>query len=189
MGNTMRVKWLGNSCIEIFGDKHILIDPNFLVSPEPKVDYILVTHEHADHFDMDCFKATEGSLIAPKPVLDEFKLEGVEASAGMEIDDIKILESHCWNSPQSVSYLVDGLLHTGDSAKLPDADDVRVIFTACFPSNYDDYISEFQRLKPELVIPIHYKEEKKSDVIGLGERVKETGRDFRILKVGELLNI
>ncbi len=189
MGKAMRVKWLGNSCIEIFGDKHILIDPNFLISPEPKVDYILVTHEHADHFDMGCFKATEGSLIAPKPVLEEFKLEGVEATAGMEIDDIKVLKSYCWNSPLSVSYLVDGLLHSGDSAKLLDASDVRVIFTACFPSKYDEYISEFQRLKPGLVIPIHFKEEKKDDAIGLGERVKEAGMNFRILEVGEALDI
>jgi hypothetical protein len=117
----------------------------------------------------------------------EYGLIGVEAKAGEDMDDIKVLESSCWKSPESVSYFIQGLLHSGDSAKFPDANDVQIIFTACFPSNYDDYISEFKRLKPELVIPIHYKEEKKEDAIGLGKRIEEAGMKFRILNVGETL--
>jgi L-ascorbate metabolism protein UlaG (beta-lactamase superfamily) len=189
MGKTMRVRWLGNSCIEIIGDKHIVIDPNFLVPPEPEVDLVLVTHEHADHFDVDCYKQIGGQLIAPRTTLDEYGLEGIEAKAGEEADGINVLESSCWKSPESVSYFVGGILHSGDSAKFPDAGDVRVIFTACFPGNYDDYISEFKRLKPELVVPIHYKEEKKEDAIGLGKRIEEAGMNFRLLEVGETLYI
>jgi L-ascorbate metabolism protein UlaG (beta-lactamase superfamily) len=185
----MRVRWLGNSCIEIIGDKHIVIDPNFLVPPEPEVDLVLVTHEHADHFDAGCYKQLDVPLIAPRTTLLEYRLIGVEAKAGEEMGDIKILESHCWKSLESVSYFTCGLLHSGDSAKFPDARDARVIFTACFPNSYDDYIVEFKRLKPELVIPIHYKEEKKEDAIGLGKKVEEAGTKFRLLEVGEALYI
>ena len=185
----MKVRWLGNSCIEIFGSKHIVIDPNFLVPPEQGVDLVLVTHEHADHFDTDCYKQIGAPLIAPRTTLDEYGLNGIEARVGEEIDGIKVLESSCWKSPESVSYLTDGLLHSGDSAKLPDANDVKVVFTACFPSNYDDYIAEFQRLGPELIVPIHFKEEKKEDAIGLGKRIEEAGMKFRILDVGESLDI
>lgn len=184
---TMRVRWLGNSCIEIIADKHIVIDPNFIVPPEQGVDLVLVTHEHADHFDTDCYKQIEAPLIAPRTTLAEYGLAGVEAKPGGEIDGIKILESSCWKSPESVSYFTYGLLHSGDSAKFPDASDARVIFTACFPGNCDDYISEFQRLKPELVVPIHFDEEKKENAIGLGKRIGEAGMNFRILEAGETL--
>lgn len=185
----MKVRWLGNSCIEIFGSKHLVIDPNFKVLPDPNVDYILVTHEHADHFDLDCYKQIDAGVIAPRATLDEYGLTGTEAKGGEEIDGIKILESFCWKSEESVSYFFEGLLHSGDSVKFPDVSGVSAVFTACFPSNYDDYIREFRRLKPGLVIPIHYDEEKKENAIGLGERVKEAGMEFKVLEVGEMLDI
>lgn len=237
----MKIRWLGNSCIEIFGRKHLVIDPNFKVPPEPGVDYVLVTHEHQDHFDLDCYKQIDARLIAPRTVLDEYGLDrihnegrdsqgnscsilrgskasvlpgspacttdanaseslvpsgtkerlfpGTEARAGEEIDGIKILESFCWKSKESYSYFIDGLLHSGDSARFPDVSGVKVVFTACFPNNFDDYISEFQRLKPGLVVPIHFDEEKKGNAIGLGERVKEAGIEFRLLEIGETLDV
>ena len=40
----MQIKWLGNACIEIKGEKNILIDPNYLKEPEIDPDLILVTH-------------------------------------------------------------------------------------------------------------------------------------------------
>ncbi len=43
----MRVRWLGNSCVEIFGKKHVVIDPNYIVEPKQEIDYLLVTHEHS----------------------------------------------------------------------------------------------------------------------------------------------
>ena len=189
MGRPMKLRWLGNSCVEIFGDKHIVIDPNFLVPPQGPVDLVLVTHEHPDHFDMDCYKQTGSTLVAPRTTLDEYKVLGKEAKAGDEIDGVKILESHCWKSPESVSYFTSGILHCGDSARFPDSSDVKVIFTACFPGNYEDYITGIKRLSPELVIPIHFRPEKKEDAIGLGVKVKEIGIDFRILKAGEELEI
>ena len=45
----MKVRYLGHSCIEIIGNHHILIDPDFTRDPEPDVDYILVSHAHMDH--------------------------------------------------------------------------------------------------------------------------------------------
>lgn len=185
--SAMEIRWLGNSTIEILKDKHLVIDPNFKVAPREEVDLVLVTHEHADHFDMDCYKKLDAPIIAPRATLIEHGLTGVEARPGEEHAGIKILESFCWNSIESVSYFTYGLLHSGDSAKLPKISNARAIFTACFPGNYDDYISEFQRIKPELIVPIHFSKEKKSDAIGLGERVKEAGMNFRLLEVGETL--
>ena len=45
----MKVRFLGHSCIEIIGYRHILIDPDFAIEPESGVEYICVTHGHQDH--------------------------------------------------------------------------------------------------------------------------------------------
>ena len=185
----MEIRWLGNSCVEILEDRHLVIDPNFKIEPEEDVDLVLVTHEHADHFDMDCYNQIKAPIIAPRATLLEHELTGVEARPGEDYNGIKILESFCWKSKESVSYLTYGILHCGDSSKLPELRDVRVIFTACFPDSYDEYIEGFKRLKPEIVIPIHFSKEKKDDAIGLGKKVKEAGMDFKLLEVGETLNI
>ena len=188
----MRLRWLGNSCVEIFADKHVLIDPNFLVKPEGKFDFVLITHEHSDHVDPEKLKEIEyGKLVAPKATLEEFGLEGIEAKPGMEIEGIKVLESWCWKAKESVSYFYNGVLHTGDSAKFPDVK-AKVVFTACFPDFYDEYVSEMKRLKPELVIPIHYnpeKPEKRKNAEGLKERLEKEGINCRIVEIGEIIEI
>ncbi|AEA47166.1 MBL fold metallo-hydrolase [Archaeoglobus veneficus] len=186
----MKLRWLGNSCVEIFADKHVLIDPNCVMEPEPGIDYVLVTHEHSDHFDVEKFKKIDTRhLIAPRYVLEQFGLDGIAAEAGKEIDGIKILESWCWKAVESYSYYYAGVLHPGDSAKFPEAKNVKVVFTACFPDFYDEYITEMKRLKPGLVVPFHYSPEKKANAEGLAERLKEEGIPCRILEVGEVLEI
>jgi len=183
----MRLRWLGNSCVEIFGEKHIVIDPNYVVKPEGEIDYVLVTHEHEDHFDMEKFKQLDvKKLVAPDFVLKQYGLEGIKAEVGKEIDGIKILESWCWKAVESYSYFYNGVLHPGDSAKFPDAKDVKVAFTACFPDFYEQYVEEMKRLKPKLVIPFHYSPEKKrKDAEGLKELLDKEGINCKIVEVGE----
>ncbi|MBO8181923.1 MAG: MBL fold metallo-hydrolase [Archaeoglobus sp.] len=181
----MMLRWLGNSCVEIFGEKHILIDPNYLVEPGKGVDVVLVTHEHGDHFDPEKFeKLGVKEVIAPKATLEEYGLEGTEAKPGMEVDGIKIFESWCWKAKESVSYFYKGILHAGDSAKFPEVGEVKVVFTACFPDYYEDYLKEFKRMKPELIIPFHYSEEKIENAKGLKEILDKNGLNCKILEVG-----
>ncbi|MEM3593536.1 MAG: hypothetical protein QXS27_02295, partial [Candidatus Jordarchaeaceae archaeon] len=66
---SMRVRWLGNSCVEILGKRHFIIDPNFLVEPQVGVELVFVTHEHPDHFDIQKFKMLNAPLVAPYSVL------------------------------------------------------------------------------------------------------------------------
>ena len=49
----MRLTWLGNSCVVIEGDLRVIIDPNYLAEPEDVFDYVLITHEHNDHIDVE----------------------------------------------------------------------------------------------------------------------------------------
>ncbi|MBS3815255.1 MAG: MBL fold metallo-hydrolase [Hadesarchaea archaeon] len=188
----MRVRWLGNACIEIFGDKRILIDPNFLVEPEKEADIVLLTHEHDDHFDKSNYfdYGKNAGLIAPETSLKKFGVNGKSVVPGDEFDDIRVLESNCWNSEESVSYFYKGILHAGDSADFPEVSGVKLVFTACFPDYYDDYVVDFKKLDPGLVIPIHYDpSEDLSDAQGLVDRLSNEGIDSKILELGESVNI
>lgn len=105
--------------------------------------------------------------------------------------EIKVLESDCWNSDESVSYFYRGVLHSGDSASFPDPDKkVELVFTACFPDYYDDYIREFKRLEPELVVPFHYDpREGNDDAVGLKQRMDDEDIPSRVLEAGESVEI
>ncbi|ADB57445.1 MBL fold metallo-hydrolase [Archaeoglobus profundus] len=187
----MKLRWLGNSCVEIIDDLHTVIDPNYVIEPEPEIDYVLVTHEHNDHIDVEKLKSLKYKhLVAPEYTLKLYNLEGIKAEVGKELDGIRILPSWCWKAEESVSYYYKGVLHSGDSAKFPDVKDVKVAFTACFPDFYDDYVREMKRLKPELVIPIHYDPERKlKNAEGLVERLRNEGINARIVKIGEVVEI
>ncbi len=188
----MRVRWLGNACLEIFGDDHILIDPHFTVTPENEADLVLVTHEHDDHFDPAKYRGygEDAGLYAPATTLEKFGVDGHAVTPGDRIGDVRVLDCDCWGSDESVSYYYHGLLHAGDSNVFPDAEDVAVIFTACFPDYYEDYVSAFTRLNPTRVVPFHYDpEDNESDATGLKERLDSEGIPNEILAPGESIDV
>src|SRR6056297_3582013 len=98
----MQVRWLGNACIEIKGEKNILIDPNYLTEPEIEPDIILVTHEHSDHIDPAKLEQFNNyQLYAPASVYDEFDLAGETIQAGATIkEDIQVIGCDCYGSEE-----------------------------------------------------------------------------------------
>lgn len=188
----MKVRWLGNACLEVFGEKRLLIDPNFLVEPDGSPELILLTHEHDDHYSPEKCAEILGkvTVYAPETALNKFGLEGVAVKAGDKIDGIRVLESWCWGSDESVSYFYKGLLHAGDSAQFPDVKRVKLVFTACFPDYYEDYVRAFKRLKPDLVIPFHYDvREDLDEAEGLKERLDREKINCKLTKIGESVKI
>ncbi|KXB08331.1 Zn-dependent hydrolase [candidate division MSBL1 archaeon SCGC-AAA385D11] len=188
----MRVRWLGNACIEMFGEKHVLIDPNFTTEPERKADLVLLTHEHDDHFSKEDYKkfSADACFAAPRASLEKFDLKGRAVKPGDKIDGVEVFESDCWKSKESVSYFYRGVLHAGDSAFFPDIEGVKLIFSACFPDYYEDYVSAFKRLGPDLVVPFHYDPiENLKDAEGLMERLSGEGIACELLDPGEDIEI
>jgi len=140
----MRIRFLGHSCIEIIGQHHILIDPDFLRKPDEGVDYILISHAHKDHIAR-IGEIPTGKVIASEDVCEIASNLGISrdrlfpVSVGDTIGNIKILQGFSmtndpiynifyflfrWKLPDPggtpLSFLIEdtaSLLHIGDAHK------------------------------------------------------------------------
>lgn len=91
----LEIRWLGHSCIEIFGEKHIVIDPDYVIEPRSRINYICITHGHIDHMGK-ILNLTSGKIIASKTIcnllstfIDSKRLIKVEPPG--KIENIEIL--------------------------------------------------------------------------------------------------
>lgn len=144
----MKVRFLGHSCVEIIGQNHIVIDPDFIRTPMPDIDYVLITHGHLDHLRRVTELCT-GQILASPDVCEIVHSLGVaqnrlrSLSIGDRIDNIFVFEGFSnvggvgydliyrlfyGHMPEPggtpLSFFVEGkpsLLHVGDAhdARLP----------------------------------------------------------------------
>ncbi len=95
----MKVRYLGHSCVEIIGQHHILIDPDYTRGPEPEVEYTLVTHAHKDHIGK-LSEVTSGKVVASPDVCEIAVRMGVDrermlpVSPGKQIANIQVLPGY-----------------------------------------------------------------------------------------------
>ena len=177
----MRIRWLGNSCIEVQGRRHILIDPNFILEPEGKADYILVTHEHPDHFKVEALNYGN-KILAPSSVIEEFGIKAIVVKEGMKIEIISVVKSYCWKSKESVGYLIKNkytILHLGDSFKGPFYE-TDIIFTPIFRGHHDEIVEMVAKSKAKCAIPIHFKFDDKAKIIVAEKLVEKFKRKLNI---------
>ena len=142
----MKVRYLGHSCVEIIGETHILIDPDYLRDPEEDVEYTLITHAHKDHIGKVA-QARSRKVIASADVCEIAAQMGVPRESlmpvepGTQIANIQVLPGYSpTNQPlytffyilfrqrlpepggTPLSYLVNDeatLLHIGDASEAP----------------------------------------------------------------------
>lgn len=142
----MKIRYLGHSCVEIIGQHHILIDPNFTREPEPGVEYICITHAHNDHIGR-VLDVSSGIVLASPDVCESAASLGVPrerlqpVSPGERVANIQILPGYSQtvgfvytlmvllfkrHLPESagtpLSFLVEdeaSLLHIGDAHEAP----------------------------------------------------------------------
>jgi L-ascorbate metabolism protein UlaG (beta-lactamase superfamily) len=191
----MQIKWLGNACIEIKGEKNILIDPNYLKEPEIDPDLILVTHEHSDHIDpAKLDKFSDYKLYAPQTVFDEYDLDGVKIEDGSKIDnDIKVIGCDCYGTEEAVCYFFNGIYHTADASSYPDPGEaVALLFTACFSNLYDEYLESIEKIRPGLTVPYHIdpnNDEDLEEAEGLKDKLLENDIKAVVMSLGEEIPI
>jgi L-ascorbate metabolism protein UlaG (beta-lactamase superfamily) len=188
----MKFRWLGEACLEIVADRrHLLVDPNFELDPQPDVDLILVTHEHDDHF-RDEARELGAPFWAPRSAVDAFDLEATVVEPGHEDGEIEVVPSFCYGSEESVGYLVHGeddLLHLGDSFRSPEVE-TDVVFVPIFADYHEEILEAIETCGASRAYPIHYDPGEKGDLAQeLVEKIRARGVESAVLPMGEWVEL
>jgi L-ascorbate metabolism protein UlaG (beta-lactamase superfamily) len=186
----MKITRLGHAAVLIEASKTILIDP-FLtdnplasVTPEelPHIDFILVTHDHFDHWGdtIAIAKRDKSTLIgvhelSVRPDVQEAKINAVGANIGgtytqdgVSFTLTQAIHSSENGSPSGFVVKVDGktIYHSGDTALFSDMSLIPELYgklDLAFLPIGGHYTMDEQAaskaaklLKPDSVVPIHY---------------------------------
>lgn len=215
-----------HSCflIEYSDGKTILIDPFFckIIPPEvtcfetptlkmediPKLDLVLITHEHFDHFDKEAVeffvKRDNCIVVAPRNTIQQVALPKnnerivkIDDNLIVSLVNIKVLPSQHPQSFYSVGYLINyndiTIYHAGDASNLPEvnfkADIAMMPAGGTVTADLFVFVSMARRLMPKVAIPMHYNTFNfiQTDIDKLKERSSEKLKEIKveILKNGE----
>ena len=209
-GKPIRFHALIHASIRIeYDGKEIEIDPvtklgNRAIdySTMPKANYILVTHEHGDHFDKEAIKMISGEttqLITNKRCADMLNYGQVmvngdkkEIADGITIEAVpayNITEGHLQFHPKGRDngYILtlDGtrIYIAGDTENIPEMGNIKNIDVAFLPCNQpytmtiDQLVKAARIIKPKVLFPYHYGQ---TEVSGIPSQLKDDNIEVRI---------
>ena len=200
------------SSIRIKSDVIIYFDPFQIKEERHDADYILITHDHYDHLNLESIKklikGNDTIIITPDSALKEIHsvYDGLILPASpveyYNFDHIYIdcIPAYNINKPYHpeennwVGYLVqinNGITYyiAGDTDVIPEMDDINcnVAFVPIggkFTMDVNEAAELMRKLKPQVVIPIHY-----GSIVGNkndGKKLKELLSDTDIMVVEKL---
>ncbi|MDV3102986.1 MBL fold metallo-hydrolase [Thermococcus waiotapuensis] len=176
----MKIIWHGHACfwIETNGVR-LLIDPYPEVEDDGigDVDYILITHEHTDHYGKVelLSRLRDATVIGPKTVYMMAVADGVtkvrEIQAGETIElgngvRVTAIFMEHPSSQYPLGYLIEGdkkVFHTGDTYPFPALQNLRgsvdilmVPISGRSTANEREAVQIVEDIRPKVVIPMHY---------------------------------
>ncbi len=209
-GKSVKFHALVHASIRIeYNGKEIEIDPvtklgNKVIdySAMPKADYLLVTHEHGDHFDREAIKVLTGERTRfitnqrctemygageamangdKLQIADDFTLEAVPAYNTTE----GRTQFHPKGRDNGYILTIDGLriYIAGDTEDIPEMSAINNIDIAFLPCNQpytmttDQLVKAARTLKPKVLFPYHYGQ---TDLKGIPAQLEGDGIDVRI---------
>jgi L-ascorbate metabolism protein UlaG (beta-lactamase superfamily)/rhodanese-related sulfurtransferase len=209
-GKTVKFHALVHASIRIqYDGKEIEIDPVTKLGEKtidyaamPKADYLLVTHEHFDHFNQDAIKLLSGDktrFITNKRCADMFGSGEVMANGDKMLiaDDFTIEAVPAYNTTEGHTQFhpkgrdngyiltIDGLriYIAGDTEDIPEMEAVKDIDVAFLPCNQpytmttEQLVRAAKIVKPKVLFPYHYGQ---TDVSGVPSLLQSDGIDVRI---------
>jgi len=172
-----KMVWLGHDCFRIDAEKTIYFDP-YEISPGPKADLILISHEHFDHCSPEDVSKIQGPgtvIITDKTSAE--KLTGdvriVAPGESMSLEGIKIEVVPSYNRdkdfhPKQKAWLgfiveVEGvrIYHAGDTDFIPEMNDLKVDIallpvSGTYVMTAEQAVEAAMAIQPKLAIPMHY---------------------------------
>ncbi|AIF69641.1 hypothetical protein PAP_06215 [Palaeococcus pacificus DY20341] len=177
----MRVTWYGHACfyVETQGIK-ILFDPYLDVDDDliGDVDYILVTHEHHDHYGKTPLlgRLRDATVIGPRTVYLMAISDGLTKVREISVDEeielgnnvrVKAVYAEHPSSQYPVGYIVFGdkiLYHPGDTYYSPRIRELKdykidillIPISGKSTANEREAADIVEAIRPKRVIPMHY---------------------------------
>ena len=209
-GKTVKFHALVHASMRIeYEGRELMIDPVTKLGSKtidytamPKADYILVTHEHGDHFDQAAIKQLtdkKTQLITNERCAEKLgygrvmangeKMSLAEDITLEAVPAYNITEGHTQFHPKGRDngfiLTIDGLriYIAGDTEDIPEMTDIKDIDVAFMPCNQpytmtpDQLIKAAKTVKPKVLFPYHYGQ---TDVTAIPSKLKESGIDVRI---------
>ncbi len=210
-GEELKIEFFAHASIAFeWQGKHIYVDPvstSADYSKLPKADFIVVTHEHSDHFDKAAIKALSSSItvvICPQTVRDELGYGDVmpHGQTWVIYRDVTLSAVPAYNtSPEKLAFhpkdaLNNGYIFTfggtriyvaGDTEQTPEMSDLTGIDIAFLPVNLPYTMTEEQAamavktLRPKIFYPYHTGlTDHKTDLRKLKKLLEDTRTEVRV---------
>lgn len=172
----MKIEVIHHASIKLSADKIIYFDPYLIKDQIHDADYIFITHDHYDHWDVDSIKNISKEttkLIVPECLKDTNADFVVEPDKKYVFDNITFETISSYNidkpfHPKEKGYvgyniLLNGVYYyiMGDTDRTPEAMNVKtdicfVPIGGTYTMNVSETVDFINDLKPEIAIPIHY---------------------------------
>lgn len=177
----MKININTHSSIRLESDKVFYFDPFRIEKRKKDADYIFITHDHWDHFDIDSiFNVIKESTIIIAPVYLESKVKEftsnyllVEPNHTYKIENISFDTTFSYNinkefhkkEYKNVGYnvLIDGTYYfiPGDTDNTEEINKVKtdicfVPIGGTYTMDYKEASTFINHIKPKKAIPIHY---------------------------------
>ena len=195
----LQIRWHGHACFEITNDITLITDPHDGKSigiPAPLVsgDVILVSHDHYDHNSIKTVEK-EGSKIVTddrKRNLFDIAIKGFES-----YHDECCGEKRGNNIIYKFVYEDINFCHLGDlghdlpedvAQQIGDIDILFIPVGGTFTIDADQAWKVISKIKPKIIVPMHYKIGGLSLPIAGIEPFLETNK-YKVLKVGNEIDI
>ena len=171
-------------------------------SSMPKADYLLVTHEHFDHFNQEAIKLLTGDktrFITNKRCAEIYGSgEVMKNGDKIQVDDNFMIEAvpaynitegrtqfHPKGRDNGFILIVDGLriYIAGDTENIPEMANIKDIDVAFLPCNQpytmttEQLVKAAKMIKPKVLFPYHYGQ---TDVSDIPAQLKAEGIEVRI---------
>lgn len=168
----------------------------------PKADYILITHEHGDHFDKEAIKQLEdkGTMVILNGRCSEMLGYGEKMKNYDQLhlsEDISIEAVPAYNITEGRTQFhpkgrdngyiltIDGLriYIAGDTEDIPEMEEIKDIDIAFLPCNQpytmttEQLVRAARTIRPHVLFPYHYGQ---TNVSQLPDELKDDGVDVRI---------
>jgi len=208
-GKTIKFHALVHASIRIqYDGKEIQIDPvsklgnrQIDYAAMPKADYIFLTHEHADHYDVAALKELTDSqtqLVLNQRCATMYGSGRIMANGDkLQLPDMQVEAVPAYNSSTGREHFhpkgrdngyiltINGLriYIAGDTEDIPEMSQVKNIDIAFLPCNQpftmtpEQLVRAAKLIKPKVLFPYHYGQ---TDLSSVSAQLKDTGIDVRI---------